>query len=75
MYEDAEQELTDAFAEIIYVNTHIFKFRIIIHDKYEPYHTDSENARIAQLVEDAQQHQLILLKRIKELRDIFKGDD
>jgi|WetSurMetagenome_2_1015567.scaffolds.fasta_scaffold218585_1 hypothetical protein len=75
MYEDAEQEIIDAFSNLIDMNRHIFKFRVIIKDKYEPYHTKNENAYIAQLIENAQQHQLELLKRINELRSIFKEDD
>jgi hypothetical protein len=30
MYQDAEQELTDAFFNIMEVNRHTFKFRVII---------------------------------------------
>lgn len=75
MYQDAEQELTDAFFNILEVNRHIFKFRCIIHDKYEPYHKESENKKIADLVEQVQIHQLEVLKGLNGLRDIFREKD
>jgi hypothetical protein len=75
MYQDAEQELTDAFFNILEVNRHTFKFRVIIHDKYEPYHKESENKKITDLVEQVQIHQLEVLKGLNQLRDIFKEKD
>jgi hypothetical protein len=72
MYQDAEQELTDAFFNILEVNRHTFKFRVIINEKYEPYHKDSENRKIADLVEQVQIHQLEILRGLNQLRDIFK---
>lgn len=75
MYQDAEQELTDAFFNILEVNRHTFKFRVIINEKYEPYHTNSENKKIADLVEHVQMHQLEVLKGLNGLRDMFREKD
>jgi len=75
MYQDAEQELTDAFFNILEVNRHTFKFKVIIHEKYEPYHTEKENKKIADLVEQVQIHQLEVLRGLNGLRDIFKEKD
>jgi len=75
MYQDAEQELTDAFFDIMEVNRHTFKFKVIINEKYEPYHKKSENKKIADLVEQVQIHQLEILKGLNSLRDIFREKD
>lgn len=75
MYQDAEQELTDAFFNLMELNRHIFNFRVIIKDKYEPYHTKKEIKKITDLVTNLQEHQLELLYRIQEIRNIFKDDD
>ena len=75
MYKDAEQELTDAFFNLMELNRHIFNFRVIIKDKYEPYHTEKETKKIADLVSNLQEHQLEVLYRIQEIRNIFKDDD
>ena len=75
MYQDAEQELTDAFFNIMEVNRHTFKFRSIINEKYEPYHKESENKKITDLVEQVQIHQLEVLKGLNGLRDIFREKD
>ena len=75
MYQDAEQELTDAFFNILEVNRHTFKFRVIINEKYEPYHTNSENKKIADLVDQVQTHQVEVLKGLNQLRSIFREKD